>query len=673
MSEYDARKAPHQGHQQSTNRFEVEETWSNDAEARILGVEPDGSGSRLTLARGKFHGAIPGMQGYVKGLQATVVITEVTSTRCFATCDIGPAELANRRFVVITPKQRQAVQGRMSGAQSTIDPAATAHAGTANASSPLPHLATIQRAFGRHDLSSVRAQIGGEAVTASTALGASAYAMGDRVAFASTPDLHTAAHEAAHVVQQRRGVGFEGLGSPHDRFEQHADAVADAVVAGHSAEPLFDELAGGAASQAIQRKTEPNDTGVSATELSKAPDIGTVKPAPSDYQFTAETGDRWADHGSFCDGKAQTPICFMSDPQRQKFIVDIKDRILRAGENYKHALQQLRVDELMKKEEDLSWVLSLALDLVGAHIINVAADALQRFKSSAIKKLSEAALDAARHGAYDPTSASATVEAMLAGVSKESISQKVKFGVGTLQKNGAGVIKTELNKEKQTEKAATISFIDQLKTQCDAAFEALGANAAADANDVELQALYDGMDPKFHTINIYAEQLAAKLERFRRSGVTRIGRQYDTDKQWSRIDVIRDTRVVWMKHDNGSKTLWFQSQDGDRDLGVIHKGDPGSDEIFGKTEMKFGARDPREEVHLERQVPDEFRDVALDRSEQIWGATPTIPDPFTAHLHDAKYQNQIVHLNELKRAASAPKQAPKPVVIPDALKLGGKP
>ncbi|MBA3501294.1 MAG: hypothetical protein H0T65_13030, partial [Deltaproteobacteria bacterium] len=76
------------------------------------------------------------------------------------------------------------------------------------------------------------------------------------VAFASAPDLHTAAHEAAHTIQQSRGaVGFQGLGAADDQHEHHADAVADAVVAGQSAEPLLDRLSGGGGT-AVQRKTQ---------------------------------------------------------------------------------------------------------------------------------------------------------------------------------------------------------------------------------------------------------------------------------------------------------------------------------------------------------------------------------------------------------------------------------
>src|SRR5690242_21119787 len=43
-----------------------------------------------------------------------------------------------------------------------------------------------------------------------SSLGSTAYAKGNSIAFAGTPDLHTAAHEAAHVVQQHGGVQLKG-------------------------------------------------------------------------------------------------------------------------------------------------------------------------------------------------------------------------------------------------------------------------------------------------------------------------------------------------------------------------------------------------------------------------------------------------------------------------------
>ena len=86
---------------------------------------------------------------------------------------------------------------------------------------PLPFLDAIQRAFGHHDVSGVRAHTDGNAAQGARAMGAEAFASGNHVAFAGTPSLHTAAHEAAHVIQQRAGVHLKGgVGEAGDSYEQ---------------------------------------------------------------------------------------------------------------------------------------------------------------------------------------------------------------------------------------------------------------------------------------------------------------------------------------------------------------------------------------------------------------------------------------------------------------------
>ncbi len=125
---------------------------------------------------------------------------------------------------------------------------AAAARGVATSAQELPHLEQIQKSFGRHDVTQVQAHVGGAAAEASEAIGAEAYATGQHVAFQSSPSLHTAAHEAAHVVQQKGGVQLKGgVGADGDVYERHADAVADKVVAGESAEALLDQMTGATA------------------------------------------------------------------------------------------------------------------------------------------------------------------------------------------------------------------------------------------------------------------------------------------------------------------------------------------------------------------------------------------------------------------------------------------
>jgi hypothetical protein len=133
---------------------------------------------------------------------------------------------------------------------------AAADAGVGGSGGALPHLGRIQAAFGKHDVSGVKAHVGGQATEATAALGATAYAKGGDIAFAGAPDLHTAAHEAAHVVQQRAGVHLKsGIGASGDAYERHADQVADAVVRGDSAEDLLSEVAGSGGSTGVQCST----------------------------------------------------------------------------------------------------------------------------------------------------------------------------------------------------------------------------------------------------------------------------------------------------------------------------------------------------------------------------------------------------------------------------------
>ena len=114
---------------------------------------------------------------------------------------------------------------------------------------PLTHLDTLQRAFGHHDIRGMREHTGAVAGSALDALDAAGYTRGGRMALAGAPDLYTQAHEAAHGVQQAALGGRMalpgGIGVAGDGYEQQADAVAQAVLRGASAQPLLDRMVSG--------------------------------------------------------------------------------------------------------------------------------------------------------------------------------------------------------------------------------------------------------------------------------------------------------------------------------------------------------------------------------------------------------------------------------------------
>ena len=162
-----------------------------------------------------------------------------------------------QRFIQQRRIQRRASAGAASPSGQQAQ--AAAEHGLGGAGGALPHRDAIQAAFGRHDVSGIQAHVGGVAGEGAKAMGAEAFASGEQVAFVGAPSLHTAAHEVAHVVQQRGGVQLSGgLGQSGDEHERHADAVADRVAAGQSAEALLDQRSGQGGAPAsggqVQRK-----------------------------------------------------------------------------------------------------------------------------------------------------------------------------------------------------------------------------------------------------------------------------------------------------------------------------------------------------------------------------------------------------------------------------------
>jgi len=177
------------------------------------------------------------------------------------------------------------VQQRAKGPSDEAAVHEAAGRGVATPSSAMPHGDAIQRAFGSHDISGVQAHTGPEVAAAAGGMNAEAYATGNHVVLGNSTDLFTAAHEAAHVVQQRGGVQLKsGVGEAGDAYERHADEVASLVVQGKSAEQALDRHAGSPAGApraahdapmgAIQRKTTIVDDPEDPTNKTK-PGTGT--------------------------------------------------------------------------------------------------------------------------------------------------------------------------------------------------------------------------------------------------------------------------------------------------------------------------------------------------------------------------------------------------------------
>ncbi len=218
---------------------------------------------------------------------------------------------------------------------------AHAAAGVQGAGGPMPHAAQIKASFGAHApvVDGIQAHVGGAAADASKAIGAEAYATGNAVAFRAAPDIFTAAHEAAHVVQQQAGVQLlGGVGEVGDEYEQNADAVAAKVGNGESAERLLApdasalQLPRGAATGlagAIQRSPASTSGGSAAGSLAES-----LKASFHD------------DMKEQCDGKGPDDGCVLDGEDRRRLGARIDGNINAAQDNFSSALLHAKIDRL---------------------------------------------------------------------------------------------------------------------------------------------------------------------------------------------------------------------------------------------------------------------------------------------------------------------------------------
>ncbi len=338
----------------------------------------------------------------------------------------------------------------------------------------------------------------------------------------------------------------------------------------------------------------------------------TPEPVPGKRTNVYDTGEAWIDQGGHghCHAREGQPGCFFEADQRDALIADFQRLVEKACTNYKLALQAIRVDQLISRDSDLNWLLSLALDLAGAQILG----ALTRTIGKGIGPiLNEARAAAAPRrlagkgaGLTFETNWRTRAEDMLAKVTPQKLEAVTKAGFDPAKAAAKAQLAESLSNAH--EKAHALSYIDELSTTCDTAFDRYALDASAHASDAELVVLWHGMNPVFHSISAYKAALAAKIERYKQSGVPEIG---DKTTSYGQGKVRSETRVVCVRDIHGNKVPWYEKKLTDiYDRGHVSAGEP----------------------QLDRPVPEEFRQVAIERAELRWGPTPTIDDGFVQQL-----------------------------------------
>jgi hypothetical protein len=314
-----------------------------------------------------------------------------------------------------------------------------------------------------------------------------------------------------------------------------------------------------------------------------------------------EVGDPWIDQGGHghCYGLPQTAGCFLPEDHRAALINEFRDNVLVAQHNYNLALAEIEVKELVTKPDDLPWFVGLALDAASMYLGYAFAGVVMKGLGPMLSGLEARAWDHAQRGISDP-SWRVRAETALRQVTPRRVE---------------GIANSALAPGKLAAKSALAgkidrhtNFLDELKSGCDIAFHEFKQHACANVDDATLVVLNDGMQPQYHDIGKYKAALEEKLARYRKSGALDIG---ENTTQLVEGKLHFATRVVYVQDLYGRPRPWFQKRVGD----------------------SYGTHHNEGDWQLDRPVPDEFAQVAIDHSTTEWGSIPTLSNQ--SALYDA--------------------------------------
>lgn len=375
------------------------------------------------------------------------------------------------------------------------------------------------------------------------------------------------------------------------------------------------------------------------------------------------TGDPLLDEGPKCTRDPGGSGCFLEPSQRLAILNAYQQRTQTAEIGYSSALSDMKLDAVVQKEEnDLPWIASLILDVIGAYGLSSLTKALQFFHDADMAELGRAVSSATGASANGVTS----VAHDALGLVSEGHLKAVSKAVADKTKHEASdALRGRLAEDKKSKKRQTISYITELQSQAANVFTALREHAPADASDAQLLVMRLGFSPGNHNMSIYKSKLTEKLHRFEKSGVDTLGRglEYrevpkerpDRDEEPGSRDsphagahkqyasVVRDRIVVRVNYRNGAPSTYAYAR---LDWANTNQGHPADAHLDTTMPLSLNAnrRHPiadilrmNHEPEIEGSIEIEFQDVAVERHLAVWGAPPMVltrdspPEPDRTH------------------------------------------
>ena len=382
----------------------------------------------------------------------------------------------------------------------------------------------------------------------------------------------------------------------------------------------------------------------------------------------AAIGDPYIEGRSHCAAGTEGG-CFLTPEQRGLLVAAYQQEVLAAQQQYGQALSEIKLERLIKKDEELPMLLGLMLDVLGTQLLSGLTMAFKMLQAGDEKTAAAGIewLKQLQTTEHQEPRDKPSIRSFIQGVDETS--------VGFILKAGIDETKKSLKKPSPSnEKAQTLNYIERLQETAVIAWEHQRQDPPGYATDADMIVLYHSFKARMgHSTPRYKAALEEKIQRYLASPVSKIGRaKAYKGKDTNVTDVghggmtTRDTKVVWVvTKGNALPQLYYYKLDASPNQ---------NDHTMSNLDIPMIANEGRFKINT--PVEPEFIDTAISRHQEIWGSAPetAMVDPaLVPHFRPARSVNdlnQYVPVNTPPK--SEPKPEPKPIDIPPNLKLEPK-
>ncbi len=409
---------------------------------------------------------------------------------------------------------------------------------------------------------------------------------------------------------------------------------------------------------------------------SDVPDVTQGNPGIGKTRLThgldaRSIGDNYIQGQGHCT-KSSRPDCFLDEGTRSRLVSGYQARVTAAAGWYGDALTQLRVDQLISKDEEVGMVTSLIIDALGGLALKGITRAAKWLRSADASSVFNQEVGFA----FDDGSSVVELldKAKSANESHLNLAVKGAAEQGKRAVTKAAASAASTSDEFEHQKAVGLSYVDQLAANAAIAFQHQREDPPSVASDAELILLYHSWSVDMgHTVGMYKAELQAKLDRFKASPASKIGRtsrslhhgSFDSlDGDYEKIrgkaldTHLRDTKLGMEHYTDGSAPeLVYYKKDYRNPMDTV------PDHLWKDRKLDLDPAAEDNDFKPYKSVEKEFTEAAIAQNEAAWGVryeARILPPKIFPQWKSDKPRNQ-------NAVATPPASEPSPVPAPKPL------